>query len=59
MSLDSSYFTSMSHPSSIPVMNADGTHMPLVGVCSIITPNLSLFNLYHIPNLTLNLASIG
>ena len=61
MSLDSSYFTSMSHSSSVPVMTIDGTPMPLAGVGSIVTPNLSfsLSNVYHISNLTLNLAFIG
>ena len=34
--------------SSNPVMTIDGTHMPLVGVGSIITPHLSLSNVYLI-----------
>ena len=59
MSLDSSYFTSMSHLSSVPVMIIDGNLMPLAGVGFVVTPNFSLSNVYHIPNLTLNLASIG
>ena len=42
MSQDSSCFTSMSHSSFVPVMTADGTLMPLAGVGSIVTPNLSL-----------------
>ena len=59
ISPDSSCCTSMSHSSSVLVMTADGTHMPLAGVGSIVTPNLFLSNVYHILNLTLNLASIG
>ena len=42
MSLDSSCFTSMSHSSSIPIMIADGTPMPLACVGFVITPNLSI-----------------
>jgi hypothetical protein len=49
----------MSPSSSIPVMTADGTLMPLTGVGSIVTPHLSLSNIYLILNLKLNLASIG
>jgi hypothetical protein len=45
--------------SSIPVMTADGTPMPLVGVGSIVTPHLSLPNVYLIPKLKLNLGSVG
>jgi hypothetical protein len=59
MSPDSSSFTFMSPSSSIPVITVDGTLMPLAGVGSIITPHLSLPNIYLIPNLKLNLASIG
>ena len=61
MSPDSSCFTSMSHSSSIHVMTADGTPMPLAGVGFVATPNLplSLSNVYHILNLTLILAFIG
>jgi len=59
MSLDSSSFTSVSPSSSIPVMTADGTPMPLAGVGSVVTPHLSLPNVYLIPNLKLNLASVG
>jgi len=59
MSPDSSYFTSVSPLSSIPVMTIDGTPMPLAGVGSIVTPHLSLPNVYLIPKLKLNLVSIG
>jgi hypothetical protein len=40
-------------------MTADGTPMPLVGVGSVVTPHLSLPNVYLIPKFKLNLASIG
>ena len=40
-------------------MTADDTPMPLAGVGSIVTPHLSLPNVYLIPKLKLNLASIG
>jgi len=59
MSQDSSSFTSVSPLSSIPVMTADGTPMPLAGVGSVVTPHLSLPNVYLIPKLKLNLASVG
>jgi len=59
MSPDSSSFTSMSPLSSIPVMTADGTPMPLADVGSVVTPHLSLPNLYLIPKLKLNLAFVG
>ena len=51
MSPDSSSFTSVSPLSSIP--------MPLAGVGSVVTPHLSLPNVYLIPKLKLNLASVG
>jgi len=59
MSPDSSSFTSVSPLSSIPVMTADGTPMPLAGVGSVVMPHLSLPNVYLIPKLKLNLASVG
>jgi len=59
MSPDSSSFTYVSPSPSIPVMTTDGTHMPLIGVGSVVTPHLSLPNVYLIPNLKLNLASVG
>jgi len=59
MSPDSSSFTSVSPLSSIPVMTADGTPMPLANVGSVVTPHLSLPNVYLIPKLKLNLASVG
>ena len=59
MSPDSSSFTSVSLLSFIPVMTIDGTPMPLVGVGSVVTPHLSPSNVYLIPKLKLNLASVG
>jgi len=59
VSPDSSSFTSVSPSPSIPVMTTDGTHMPLIGAGSVVTPHLSLSNVYLIPNLKLNLASVG
>jgi hypothetical protein len=40
-------------------MTADDTPMPLASVGSVVTPHLSLLNVYFIPKLKLNLASIG
>jgi len=59
MSPDSSSFTSVSPLSSISVMTANGTFMPLAGVGSVVTPHLSLPNVYLIPKLKLNLASVS
>ena len=59
MSPDSSSFTSVSPLSSIPVMTADGSQMPLAGVGSVVTPHLSIPNVYHNLKLTFNLAFVG
>ena len=65
MSPYSSWFTSMSHSSFVPIRTADDTPMPLAGVGYVLTPNislslsLSLSNVYYIMNLTLNLAYVG
>jgi len=59
MSPDSSSFTSVSPLSSIPVMTADDSPMPLAVVGSVVTPHLSLPNVYLIPKIKLNLASVG
>jgi len=59
MSPDSSSFTSVSPLSSIPVMTADDNPMPLAVVGSVVTPHLSLPNVYLIPKIKLNLASVG
>jgi len=59
MSPDSSSFTFVSPSLSIPVMTADDALMPLAGVGSVVTPHLSLPNVYLIPNLKLNIVSVG
>jgi len=59
MSLDFSFFTFVSPSLSILVMTADDTLMPLAGVGFVVTPPLSLFNVYLILKLRLNLASVG
>jgi hypothetical protein len=43
---------------SILVMTANDNLMPLVGVGSIVTPHLSLSNVYFIPKLRLNLVFV-
>jgi hypothetical protein len=40
-------------------MTADGTSMPLASVGSVVTPHLSLPNVYFVPKLKLNLVSVG
>ena len=59
MSPDLSSFASLCPTSSSPVMTADSTLMPLTGVGSIVTPQVSLSSVYHIPTLTMNLVSVG
>jgi hypothetical protein len=56
---DSSYFTFVSPSPFIPIMTDDDTLIPLVGVGSVITPHLSLPNIYLILKLKLNLAFIS
>jgi hypothetical protein len=59
MSPDSLFFTSMTYSSSIPVMIVDDTLMPLTSIGYVVTPHLSLLNVYFILKLTLNLAYVG
>jgi len=59
MSPDSLSFTFVSPSPFIPVMTIDDTLMSLAGVGSVVTPHLSLPNIYLIPNLKLNLASVS
>jgi hypothetical protein len=59
MSLDSSFFTFISPLLFIPVMTADDTFMALACFGYVVTPYLSLPNVYLIPKLRLNLASVG
>jgi hypothetical protein len=40
-------------------MTADGTPMPGAGVGPLVTSHFSLPDVFHIPKLTLNLASVG
>ena len=49
-------FMSLNTSPYISVMTIDGTHMPLAGIGSVSTPNLSFSDVYCIPNLTLSLA---
>ena len=59
MSPDLSFFVSLYPNSSVSVITIDGISMPLVCVGSIVTPSLSLSEVCHIPNLTLNLVSVS
>jgi len=59
ISSDSSSFTYVSLSFFIHIMTVDDTLMPLAGVDSVITPHLSLLNVYLILKLRLNLASVG
>jgi len=59
MSPDSSSCTFVSSSPSILVMTADGTLMPLASVGFVVISHLSLSNVYFIPNLKLNLVSVG
>lgn len=43
----------------ISIIIADGTPMPLAGIGFISISNLSFLNVYYIPKLILNLASVG
>ena len=42
---------------SIAIVNGD--YVPLSGIGTIFKPSLSLFDIYYIPGLAMNLASIG
>jgi hypothetical protein len=59
MSLDSSPFTFVSPSPSIPVLTIDDTLMPSANIDYVVTPHLSLFNIYLILKLRLNLAFVG
>ena len=59
MSPHSNSFLSIKSAPSVSVMTTDGTPMPLAGIGSICTPKISFSDVYHIPNLTLNLVSVG
>lgn len=59
MTYDYNSFVSLNPASSMPVVTADGTPLPLAGTGSVSTSNLSFSDVYYIPNLTLSLASVG
>jgi len=59
ISSDSSSFTYVSLLFFIHIMTVDDTLMPLPDVDYVITPHLSLLNVYLILKLILNLASVG
>ena len=60
MSPDSSVFSSTNQSSSpVSVITADGSPMPLSFIGSVCTPTLSLSDVYCIPSLKMNLASVG
>ncbi|KAJ9548438.1 hypothetical protein OSB04_020981 [Centaurea solstitialis] len=52
-------FTSLSPRSPVSVMSASSTPMQVEGVGSIVTPQLSLSDVYYIPTLALNLVSVS
>ena len=60
MTSDSSLFSSTTSASDIFVIHTvDGSHMHVSHIGHVSTPNISLPNTYFIPQLTLNLISIG
>jgi hypothetical protein len=60
MSLDSQLFSSVIPTTHAPlIQTANGSHIAASHTGSISTPTLSLSNTYLIPNLTLNLISVG
>ncbi|KAL5807726.1 hypothetical protein ACOSQ3_028417 [Xanthoceras sorbifolium] len=59
MSPNSKFFVSLCPVSFTFVTTADGTPMPLAGVGSVVTSQLSLSNVYHIPKLTMNLVLVS
>lgn len=60
MSSSSSSFVSISYsPSPEFVMTVDGTSMPLVCASFVCTPHLSLFDIYCVPQLTMNFVYVS
>lgn len=59
MSSHYKYFVSLLLSSFVSIMTTDGTFMPLVGIGSISTFQLSISNVYYIPNLTLNFVFVS
>ncbi|KAG6787115.1 hypothetical protein POTOM_008746 [Populus tomentosa] len=59
MATDINLLSSKIHVSSLPpIYTANGTQMTVTHTGHATTPNLSLLETYHIPNLTLNLISV-
>lgn len=52
-------FASLSPGSPVSVMSASSTSMPVEGVGSVVTPHVSLSDVYYIPTLALNLVSVS
>ena len=52
-------FASLSPGSHASVMSASSTPMPVEGVGSVVTPHIYLSDVYYIPTLALNLASVS
>lgn len=59
MSYDPKSFAYLNLASSMFVLTVDDTHMSVAGVGSVHTTNLSLCDVYYIPNLTLILDSVS
>lgn len=59
ISYDAKSFVSLNTTSYMSVMTIDDTHMPLEGIGSISTPNLSFYDVYYISNLTLGLVDVS
>jgi hypothetical protein len=60
MTTDINLLSSKTPVSSLPpIHTANGTKMTITHTGHVTTPNLSLPEMYHIPNLTLNLISVG
>ena len=59
MSLDSLSIAFLYPTFSMSIIIVDGTLMPLASVGFVITLYLFLSNVYHIPNLTMNLVFVG
>lgn len=60
MTFDSTIFSSNSSSANTHVLHtADGSHMHVSHVKSVVTTNATLFDTYLIPTLTLNLISVG
>nr|TKR68799.1 hypothetical protein D5086_0000307390 [Populus alba] len=60
MATNINFLSSKTPVSSLPpIYTANGTQMTITHTGHVTTPNLSLPEMYHIPNLTLNLISVG